>query len=409
MNLLKRIQEPLLLLGVFTLPVYQTVNHWFFGVFIAFSFLTLNKKKLLNFDKQILKHILICSGVFFFLRLFTILYTSNIEISIKELTRALPFILYPLAIFTIGFNKSFEFKNFEKKLFYTLTLGCILTAIICWGNIIIGLEENSLPQDKFFGWKKSGAYLTEILDLHPPYLGMLFVGAIIFLFKEIFYNERITKLNKIFNFSSAIFLFLFLFNMTARNALFFLLLTAVLFFIYNKKWKLLVSLILICFLGVLVIVNHPSQYYRLKMYHMLGLSDNEDVKDLRFQRLKASFSVFEKSPIIGVGLGRDIEMKIEEYKLIGDEIAVKKRLNSHNQFFEYLSAYGLLGGIIFITAILYSFYFLFKAKQYFYLLLFLNIVVSTLTESTFERALGIQYYSLIIALTLLLYYNKKTN
>ena len=197
--------------------------------------------------------------------------------------------------------------------------------------------------------------------------------------------------------------------MTARNALFFLLLTAVLFFIYNKKWKLLVSLILICFLGVLVIVNHPSQYYRLKMYHMLGLSDNEDVKDLRFQRLKASFSVFEKSPIIGVGLGRDIEMKIEEYKLIGDEIAVKKRLNSHNQFFEYLSAYGLLGGIIFITAILYSFYFLFKAKQYFYLLLFLNIVVSTLTESTFERALGIQYYSLIIALTLLLYYNKKTN
>ena len=134
---------------------------------------------------------------------------------------------------------------------------------------------------------------------------------------------------------------------------------------------------------------------------MLGLSDEEDVEDKRFKRLEASYNVFKSSPIIGVGLGKDIKMKVEEYRKLNDKIAVEKGFNSHNQFFEYLAAYGLIGGGIFVFVLGLFFYFLVKHKYYFYLLIFLNIVFATITESLFERALGIQYYSIIVSIAIL--------
>ena len=194
-------------------------------------------------------------------------------------------------------------------------------------------------------------------------------------------------------------LIVFLFNITARNTLLFLLLVSIGFFIYAKHWKFLFGTALLCAIAAIVVVNHPSEYYRLKMYHMLGVSDDTEVKDKRFERLKASIEVFNSSPLLGVGLGKDIEMKVAYYEKIKDEIAVKKRFNSHNQFFEYMAAYGLLGGLTFLLVVAVSIKNVFLHKRYFYLLLILNIFIASLTESVFERALGIQYYSLIISLS----------
>ena len=42
-----------------------------------------------------------------------------------------------------------------------------------------------------------------------------------------------------------------------------------------------------------------------------------------------------------------------------------------------------------------------------YLLLFLNIVFATLTESLFERVLGIQYYAIIVSVVLLKHYSSE--
>ena len=44
---------------------------------------------------------------------------------------------------------------------------------------------------------------------------------------------------------------------------------------------------------------------------------------------------------------------------------------------------------------------LIKNKQYFYLILLGNILIATLTESIFERVLGIQYYAILISVSVL--------
>ena len=133
---------------------------------------------------------------------------------------------------------------------------------------------------------------------------------------------------------------------------------------------------------------------------MLGLSD-KPIEDQRFSRLTASYEVFKMSPIIGVGPGNDIDLKVKQYALMNDDIAVDNRFNSHNQLFEYLAAYGLIGGFIFIGVNGLLIVFLFKEKQYYYLILLLGFLVSTVTESTFERVLGIQYYCIIVSLGIL--------
>lgn len=396
------IKENLLLLGVFTLPINQTLNHWFFGTFIFLSFLgfLLDKEARINL-KSISFNLLLISAGFFLLRLFTLLYTPDFNLGTKELIRSLPFVLYPIGILTFRNQKDIDYKIFEQRVFWALSIGCLITAIICWGNVIVNMEASPIPANKFFGWKKSGSYLTALLDLHPPYLGMLIFGSIIFLFKEIFSNENLSKYKQVLIYCIILVLLVFLFNITARNTLFFLLTIGLGVFIYKKQWKLLISTILLLSTAIFLILNHPSQYYRLKMYHMLGLSDNDKFQDKRFERLIASYNVFKQNPFFGVGLGKDLEFKIQEYENMGDNVAVKKRLNSHNQFFEYLAAYGIIGGLVFVTGVLSLILFLLSNKYYFYLLLFLNIIFASITESIFERALGIQYFALLVSLVFL--------
>ena len=399
-NRLYRVQEFVFLLGVFFLPIYQTLNHWFLGAFLGISFVVL----ILNKDKRNLLFIyripLFIVSLFFLIKLSGLFHAITFSYGFKEVSRALPFLLYPIAIIT--FNRdNINYKFFETKVFYALALGSLVSAFICWGNVISTLQPNDIPANKLFGWKKSGSYLTEILDLHPPYLGLLVVASLLFLLKQVVFEKGKNSIWYGIHILSSLFLFLFLFNITARNALFYFILIIISFVIIQKRWKLLFFPVVLCFVFSIIIWKHPSEYYRLKMIDMLGFSKNEKITDKRFIRLKASYNAFKLNPILGAGPGNDNELRMEQYKILRFEEAYKRKHNSHNQFFEYLVSSGIIGGILFIFVFIYFGYYLFKNKQWLYLILLINVFVSTLTESTFERVLGIQYFSILIGLSIL--------
>jgi hypothetical protein len=403
---LYKIKEALFLLGIMTLPVYQTINHWFFGGFLGISLLILifDRSALESLTKQWL--VIIVVSALFFLKVIGIFNAVTYDYGVNESVRALPFLIYPIAILSFRWTND-SFKIFERKVFYALTIGCIITAIICWGNVLISLNANDIPANRFFGWKKSGIHLTKVLDMHPPYLGMLIVGSIIFLFKEVFFNKLISLKLKWINSILALFLFIFLFNITARNIMFFLMLLSIGFLVYKKYWKLILIPVIAFVVLNLIIINHPSKYYRIKMYEMIGLTKSDNV-DRRFSRLEASFEVFKTSPIFGVGMGNDHELRVNQYEKMNDQIAANKRLNSHNQLFEYLVSFGLIGALIFIAVNLFLIRFLYRNGQYFYLILLCSVLMATLTESTFERVLGIQYFSIIAAMAALAIASNKT-
>jgi O-antigen ligase len=397
-SLLKKSREYLFILAIFFLPIYQTINHWFFGAFLLVSFLIIILERKQGLKSRQTNIYLLAIALFFLIQVIGLLYASDFNYGLKKVTRALPFLLYPLAI--LSFKGSIKFIVFEKKIFYALSLGCFTTAIICWTNIILFSEDCDLAANTFFGWKKSGIYLTQVLDLHPPYLGLLIVAAIIYLVKELLFYSNMKFQNRILNLGLITVLFVFLFNITARNSLFFLLSLGIVYAIYQRKWKFLIVQLILGILLISVVIYHPSQYYRLKLYHMIGLSD-KPIEDKRFSRLNASFLVFKSSPIFGVGPGNDIHLKVEQYALMNDEIALKNRLNSHNQLFEYLAAYGLIGAAIFIGVNSVFAVFFYRKRQFFYLVLLIGILIASLTESVFERVLGIQYYCIIVSLGIL--------
>ncbi|MDC9724099.1 MAG: O-antigen ligase family protein [Urechidicola sp.] len=397
---LANIKERLFLLGVFSLPIYQTINHWFFASFMVVSFILFFLDKKTFASLKSFKFLILAVGSFFILKIFGLYNAIDFKHGIKELTRTLTFLLYP--IFILSFKTQIkDFSKFENKVFYALVYGSVVTAIICWTNVIVSLKPDDIAANTFFGWKKSGSYLTQILNLHPPYLGLLLVASIVFLFKEVFYTIQITNKKKYLNVSIAIFLLIFLFNITARNSLFFLVLLSFVFLIYTKRWKLLLVPVLSLIISIIVIVNHPSQYYRIKMYDMLGMSKNDEFKDKRFSRLAASWNVFKTNPIIGVGAGNVQKLRNEQYQLKNDTIALKKSLNAHNQLFEYLAKHGLIGGGIFIGVNLFFLGYLLRNKQYFYIILLSNVLIATLTESIFFRVLGIQFYAILISMGIL--------
>lgn len=397
-SVLLSLKEKLFLLAVLALPIHKTLNHWFFGGFLLVSF------SLLFIEKRIYKLVksygllfaLIAS--FFFIKVFGVFTALNQDYWLKEVVRSLPFLLYPIAIVSFK-HDNFVFKHFEKRVFYALVIGCLITAMICWGNVFLVLELNDKPANTFFGWKRSGIFLTRILDIHPPYLGLMIVASILFLLKELFY-DNLTKQKTWLNVTITIILFVFLLNLTARNAIIFLVSFCILFLAYKKYWKLLLIPLVSIFLFNILILNHPSEFYRIKMHEMLGLTDSKKV-DGRFERLTYSYNVFKSNKVFGVGLGNDNELRIKEYTRNNDIIAATKRLNSHNQFFEYLVAFGVVGGLLFLFFILFFARFFYINNLYIYLILFCNIIIATLTESIFERVLGIQYVTLICSLGIL--------
>ncbi|WP_370390339.1 O-antigen ligase family protein [uncultured Winogradskyella sp.] len=398
---LRQIKEITLIIGILFLPINQNINHWFFALFMILSFVEffIRRENFHNL-RAVGKLFFLSCAIFFFLRVIFFFHSSNMDISQKELIRALPFLLYPLCILTLWTKKG-NYKLFERRIFWSLTAGCLISAAICWSNVLINMEANPIPAQRFFGWKKSGTYLTSILDLHPPYLGMMLFASIVFLFNQATSNEKSDRLQKILYGTTILVLLIFLFNITARNSLLFLSFLGFVYFIYKRYWKLVFLSLIAVISAVILIINHPSQYYRLKLYHMLGLSQEDAQTDKRFKRLNASYKVFQQNPIYGVGLGIDTELKVKEYNATGDKVAAVERYNSHNQFFEYLAAYGIIGGMVFIVAFLILIFILLKLRFEFLLILVLNIILASFTESIFERALGIQYYSVIFSLVLL--------
>ena len=59
------LREYSLIIGVFTLPIYQTVNHWFFGLLIGSGLLSVFfEREILYNLRTIIKPLALFSGIF---------------------------------------------------------------------------------------------------------------------------------------------------------------------------------------------------------------------------------------------------------------------------------------------------------------------------------------------------------
>lgn len=386
-----------LILSVFFLPVNTFSNSFLLLIFICLQLIKLGVdfNKTEHLPQKWKLNVLLLSAPFIITLLGT-LYSSRIEEAIGDTIRILPLAFLPL----IFVKHSKQLKPLFDKIFIALTLGCVLAAIICWVNSFYLLMANSDPLFKLFRPEYANRNLTEILDIHPSYLGIMVSTSIAYLV-YVLEEKKEGLIRKQLIYLIIFVLVIFLLHLLARSAILGLLIGLLVYIIARKKYKALLVLITTLFLAVVIIQSIDHNYLRDRLFNSLNFFAKKsqfDKKDDRFNRLKASYYVFLEHPIIGPGTSDEDLIRRKYYKENRDVVAYNRGFNAHNQFFEYLSTYGLIGGLAFISLFFMLFKLALRQPPYLFLFIVFIYFLGCITESLMERSAGIVYFSIFTSL-----------
>ncbi len=128
----------------------------------------------------------------------------------------------------------------------------------------------------------------------------------------------------------------------------------------------------------------------------------------RFEYLKGSLLLIKKHPLVGVGTGDFEDELFEEYKAMGSKLKDKYIFHPHNQFISITIAFGILGLLWFIFALIYppaktGFF-----KDYFFLAFFIMIILSMFSDDTLDTQAGATLFAFFYSFLLLARKEKKS-
>jgi len=404
MKLINRINNYFIILAVLFLPINLKLNNIFLGLFVIFSiilFFDIDKGNRWERLKQNRIQIILLT-LPFWLNALGLLYTDELKKGIDYTVRAIPFLLIPIIAIS---QPEIVNKNY-KKMGYALVLGCLFVSFFSWGHTIKEIFYLKKPLSDLFGALHSHHKLVKYLGLHATYLSIFIYVSIGFLITQITYLKHTHKTLTVF---VVLVLTFFLFHLLSRMSILFFIFSGTTYLIYVKKWKILIGLFLAVLILGFLAYNIKNNYLRDRLFNSLNFLEKDtefSKKDDRFDRLSASYEVFIQSPVFGYGTAGESKHRKELFKKNKDMVAYDQDFNAHNQFFEYLSTYGIIGGFVYFLFFGNLFWLTYKVKNYFILFILTGLFLACITESIFERSLGVVFTSLLIAL-LISFGNKK--
>ncbi len=114
----------------------------------------------------------------------------------------------------------------------------------------------------------------------------------------------------------------------------------------------------------------------------------------RLEYLKTGWAIFRDHPLFGVGTG-DTQMAFDnKYDQLNSHLAPEWRLRAHNQFLTFLIAFGLVGFLLIMAAILIPMQIGPRKNSYFILMLSLVLLLSMLNEDTLETQAGVAFFTI---------------
>lgn len=398
MKYINQLNNFCLVLAVFFLPVHLNFNNIFITCFICLNLILLffeNRAYKCGLIKQS-KWLLTLVSIPFLLNAAGLIYTDELVEGFNYTIRAIPFLCLPL----ISLINPEVFTKNIKKLGFALVLGCLFVTIYSWSSAIVDIYNQDKSIKELFGPLYSHHNLIKSLSLHSAYLSICIytsVGFLVFIYKELNMQKKLISVVII------CLLIFFMFHLLSRNAIIYFLSASVVFLISKKNWGLLISGSVIVIILAMLAFNVKHNYLRDRIYNSLNFFEKKtqfSKKDDRFDRLSASYEIFKHKPIVGYGTAAESKHRRQIFKNKGDTIAYERNYNAHNQFFEYLSTYGIIGGIAFIIFFLGLFQIILNNRNAFFTYVFIGLFFACVTESVFERSQGVVYTALIIALML---------
>ncbi|MGJ5642992.1 O-antigen ligase family protein [Formosa sp. S-31] len=366
-------------LVAFTLPMFMRLNNIVLGVYIVILLCDsiIYKRKIISITgiKQAIPVV-----VFFILAFGSALDFEKILV-LKYLEKYWSLLLMPMLF--LGQENGYE--TYKLKLFKGLVYGCFVTLLICNFNVIYEIISHNEPVNYFFRWRHLGHEFSKIADTHPAYLGLFICMSLYCILNKIVDFNRIVKLVLLAGFTIG------MFQLASRVALLIYIIVWCIFFIklLRREFKWVIPVAIVFITVISVFFTFGSEYLKDRVF-----SYDSVMKDDRFERWGVSYEIFLEHPFLGVGFKDITNERVLKYQEKGYMVAAKREYNAHNQFFEYLSLNGIVGGIVYILSFGYLLAVAVKKKQYVFIFLFGSFFVANLTESMMVRIQGIEYFAL---------------
>ncbi|WP_298792856.1 O-antigen ligase family protein [uncultured Allomuricauda sp.] len=384
MNLLLKHTHWILYLVVFTLPMYTKVNNGFLVLYIGLRLVEiLSNPTKSNIKKILLRGIPVFA--FFVLAMLAAFRSWDWE-NIYYLETHLSLLFVPIVLI----SESGLDTEKRRKMFLALVFGCLVTLAICYINLILGILSKEESWGNWFAWDNIGHGFTAVADTHPTYLGLFIATSILFLIQD----ESFSKLWKYF------FLIVFVFGLFQLASdmvvlllfMFFVYLAISKVSTYRQQLMVLVSGIGVC---ALVFWTMGDKYMNNRMFSVDSILDEK-----RIERWEVSYEIFKENPFFGVGFAEIDSIRRQKY-MDGDySLAEANDLNAHNQFLEYLSINGAIGGFTYIMSLGLLFLLSVYRKDYLFTFIFFVFILANITESTLVRIKGVEYFALFSSLFL---------
>lgn len=382
MKFLSRAKNIVFYAVLFTLPMFMRLNNVFL---VAFFALFLLEGNLISKWNQLKKHYRLMLPLF---ALFLLAILAAVNHPVKSVDRYLEmywsFFAVPIVIIT---SNDYDGER-GKQTFLPLLLGCIATLLICYGNVIYEMIVGKEPLHYFLRHRHLNHEFTEIADTHPAYLGLFMTCSTAYLL-------FVSTIKKWWKVVITVFFAFAMIQLASRMAMlgFGLVLLIFAMLRLKKYWKQLLiggAIAVIC--GVLLFLS-ASEFLRDRLINTDNLGNDE-----RFSRNIVSWELFKEYPVFGMGAGRKDVLRKEKYETYGFSVASQNRYNAHNQYLEYLSVNGIIGGIVFLMIAVYLLHRSWKHKSTFFFLMFFIFFMVNTTESMLVRIKGVEFFAITVSL-----------
>ena len=339
-----------------------------------------------------------------------LVYTSNFKYALTDLEIKLPLLIFPLVVF--GYNS----MNYDllKRILFGFVLGCFSVGIISISHsYYVYLQTKKI--DSFF-------YGGITYFIHSSYFSMYLMFSIFLVYFFVFRKKEVDENSKykLFAFFLISFFTLIIILLSSRAGLISLVLSFLFLIIYLIKIRKYFMPSLVMTLGIfsimMVVKFAPKALERFQslnsktIFYNKSSNVKEDINkmDQRLAILEISIKLFKRNPIIGVGTGDIKDVLLSEYKKNNFIMGFNHKLNCHNQFIQFLLAFGLVGLVVFLISLSVTTYYAFLEKKNIYIFLALLLSFNFLFESMLETKAGVEFFGFFCAV-LLVQLNKSSD
>ena len=385
-------------------------QHFFSEIFLTcFSIHTLIhfRKKQLPLLKN--KTVWIISSIFF-LSLITVAYSNYPSEGFKEVDHQLAIALFPLCLSLTNLN----LEKYKISLLKIFAFTCTITIVYLYFHAFTVIHYYHYSWSTIFSKAFLNQNFSLPIELHATYLSM-YVALSMSILLYIFFLKPEFKNGKYILFT--LILFAGLIQLSSRSVV---IATCVIILIAlpalllhgKKRWQFSIASLLGLFFLFIAITNINA----LKKRYISDLKDDltknavtPDLTETRMKRWGLELQLISHSPIVGHGGGSEkyvLKKKYFEKKFYGSYLV---ELNAHNQYFSFLIKAGIIGLLIYLYVLYFSFSKAIKRKDFLFLSFLILISVVSISENILDVNKGIFFYSFFLSLFLITGFKEKIN